>query len=75
VHASESYVYAALKLTPEQRAAVLAGERPLIAAPARPVAGSAWEKVDPDKITALIRSIGVDRAIDAAIKVEAEAVT
>jgi len=70
VNVSYGYIRAALKLSPEQRAAVLAGERPLIEERHR---SAPIEPVYFDKIVAdVIRSIGIDRALAAVIQVEAE---
>jgi hypothetical protein len=67
-----SYMFAALRCTPEQRASVAAGERPLIETRSRPALPAHWADADAAKIVEVIRSIGVDRALTAAIEVEAE---
>jgi hypothetical protein len=74
--ASGAYVSAALRLTPEQRAAVSNGTRPLVTAPPRPAfVPTDWAKADTNKIVDVIREIGIDRALNAAIEVEAEHAT
>jgi hypothetical protein len=70
--ASPAYVFAALKLTPEARSAVSTGMRPLIPTRPRP-APSYWTDADTDDILEMVRAIGVDQTLNAAIKVEAEA--
>jgi hypothetical protein len=56
--ASEAYVFAALKCTPEQREAVGRGERSLVEPRTRVVPASAtveWDRVNGDELTALVR--------------------
>jgi hypothetical protein len=63
---SMTYVGAALKLSPDQRAAVLNGERPLIAPPRFcTTMPTEW-----DALVTELRLLGTDRALDAAIEAE-----
>jgi hypothetical protein len=71
VGVSYGYVLAALKLSPEQRNAVLAGERPLIEERSHSLPAY-WANADTGQIVEAIRLIGVDRALTAAIAIEAE---
>jgi hypothetical protein len=70
--ANTNYVAAALKCTPEQRAAVAAGDRPLIQPQSRARAAAAinWGTVDDDTLIEAIRRIGLERTIEAAVAVE-----
>jgi len=70
VGVNQSYIFAALRLSPEQRSAVLADERPLIEP--RPVAPAPidWTNVETGKIVEAIKMIGLDRTLDAAIEAE-----
>jgi hypothetical protein len=70
VGVNQSYVFAALKLTPAQRGAVLAGERPLIEPRRCASAPIDWTNVETGKIVEAIKMIGLDRTLDAAIEVE-----
>ena len=73
VGTNQSYMFAALRATPVQRAAILAGTRPLMPACARSMPTVIdWAEVDTGKIVEAIKLIGIDRALEAAIAVEAE---
>jgi hypothetical protein len=72
VGACPAYVHRALNLTSAQRGAVLAGERPLVPQRTRKGAPTAdwWESIDDDALVDMIRGIGLDRTLDAAVEAE-----
>jgi hypothetical protein len=63
---------AAARATPEERERIKSGERPLIrpqpALPAPPVTD--WHTIDDTALTDMVRAIGIDRTLDAAVAVE-----
>jgi hypothetical protein len=65
------YVDRALRLTPEQRAEVCRGARPLVSprgrAPASPID---WNAINDDDLVEAVRRIGIDRALAAAVEAE-----
>ena len=64
-----AYVHRALRLTPEQRADVCRGDRSLIPPTARaPVFD--WKSISDDVLVEMIRKVGVDRALSAAVAAE-----
>jgi hypothetical protein len=66
VGVNHGYVFAALRLSPQQRSEVLAGERPLIAPPRHCTAmPTEW-----DALVKELRLLGTDRALDAAVEAE-----
>jgi hypothetical protein len=70
--ANASYVAAALRCTPEQRAAVKRGERALIRARGRaptPAPGNG-RHIDDATLARLARAVGVERLLDAAVEAE-----
>jgi hypothetical protein len=64
---SPNYVSAALRCTPEQRAAIVRGERPLIRPRPRTSAPIDWAKIDDATLVEAVRRIGLERTLDAAI--------
>jgi hypothetical protein len=70
VHVGAGYLFAALKLSPEQRSAVLAGERPLIEPHRCTPAPLDWSSVDDDTLVETIKLIGVNRTLNAAVEAE-----
>ena len=66
------YVDQALRLTPEQRAEVCHGDRPLVTpARARPPASPIdWNALDDDALVEAVRAIGIDKALNAVIVAE-----
>src|SRR5262245_12456659 len=64
-HVNMTYVGAALRLTPGQRAAVLAGERSLIEPRRCAPAPSEWETLVEE-----LRFLGTDRVLEAAVEAE-----
>jgi len=67
VHIGHGYLFAALRLSPAQRAEVLAGERPLLPPRRCAAAPVDWNTVDDDTLVEAVRLIGVNRALDAVI--------
>jgi hypothetical protein len=69
-----AYVHRALRLTPEQRAEVCRGERPLVL-PRRHTSTPAfdWNAVSDDMLVEAIRRIGLDRTLSAAVAAETAA--
>jgi len=65
-----SYVYQALKLTPEQREAVRRGDRRLILPQPAPAPAFDWSAVSDDVLIEAIRQVGLDRALSAAVEAE-----
>ena len=65
--ASQAYVAAALRTTPEQRKAIVRGERSLIRARPRAPAPIDWAKIDDTTLVEAVRRIGLERTLDAAI--------
>ena len=66
--AGVGYVDRALRLTPEQRADVSRGARPLPPAQKRTIARPInWNAVDDDVLVEAIRRIGIERTLNAAI--------
>jgi len=65
VHIGHGYLFAALRLSPEQRAAVLSGERPLIE-PRR----CAPTSMDWGTLVEELRFLGTDRTLEAAVEAE-----
>jgi hypothetical protein len=65
------YVDRALRLTPEQRAEVCRGDRPLVL-PRTPAPASHidWNAINDDDLVEAVRRIGIDRALAAAVEVE-----
>ena len=65
------YVDRALRLTPEQRAEVCRGDRPLVLprAPA-PASHIDWNAINDDDLVEAVRRIGIDRALAAAVEAE-----
>jgi len=62
------YVDRALRLTPEQRAEVCRGDRPLVAPRACASAAKIdWDKIDDATLVEAVRRIGLERTLDAAI--------
>src|SRR5262249_31522870 len=61
------YVDRALRLTPEQRAEVCRGDRPLVLPQARTSAPVDWAKIGDDMLVEAVRRIGIDRALNAVI--------
>jgi hypothetical protein len=73
VGASPAYVCAALRCSPEQREQVRRGERPLIPSQPRAVAAATtidWAAVDDVALTDIVRTIGIDRTLNAAVAAE-----
>jgi hypothetical protein len=72
VGTNQSYMFAALRLSPEHRQAVLNGTRPLVPPRARrqPAAAIDWGAVGDDELVEAVRQIGVDRALNAAAAAE-----
>ena len=64
---SPNYVSAALRTTPEQRAAIVRGERPLIRPRPPAPAPIDWAKIDDAPLVEAVRRIGLERTLDAAI--------
>jgi hypothetical protein len=64
--ATASYVDAALRCAPEQRAAIARGERSLIRSRPRTPAID-WAKIDDATLVEAVRRIGLERTLDAAI--------
>jgi hypothetical protein len=66
-----SYLYAALRLSPEQRQEVRRGIRPLIplqrGAPAR---ATDWNAIDDNVLVDVVRAVGIDRTLNAAVAAE-----
>jgi hypothetical protein len=65
-----TYVGAALRLSPEQRSAVLAGERPLLQPRRCAPAPIDWGCVDDETLVEAVRLIGVNRTLEAAVEAE-----
>ena len=65
--ATPNYVDAALRCTPEQRAAIARGERPLIRPRPRATAPIDWATIDDATLVEAVRRIGLERTLDAAI--------
>jgi hypothetical protein len=65
-----TYVGAALRLSPEARAAVLAGERPLLQPRRCTPAPIDWTDVDDTVLVAAVKQIGLDRTLEAAVEAE-----
>jgi hypothetical protein len=65
--ATSAYVDAALRCTPEQRAAIARGERRLILPRSRAPAPFDWAKIDDTTLVEAVRRIGLERTLDAAI--------
>ena len=64
-------VFAALRLTPEQREAVERGQRPLVLPqPPAPSMAIDWTKVDDETLTDTVRQVGIERVLEAAAAVE-----
>jgi hypothetical protein len=61
------YVDHALRLTPEQRAEVCRGSRPLVLPRTRGPAPIDWAKIDDATLVEAVRRIGLERTLDAAI--------
>jgi len=61
------YVDRALQLTPEQRAEVCRGDRPLVAPRPRTSAPIDWTKIDDATLVEAVRRIELERTLDAAI--------
>ncbi|PWT93559.1 MAG: hypothetical protein C5B56_00550 [Proteobacteria bacterium] len=72
VHVGHAYLFAALRLTPDQRSAVLAGERPLVEPRRCAPPPIDWGSVDDEALVEAVRLIGVNRAFDAVIAAETE---
>jgi hypothetical protein len=60
-----TYVNAALRLGPEARAAVLAGDRPLLQPRRCSPAPIDWTDIDSNRIVEAIKLIGIDRTLEA----------
>jgi hypothetical protein len=70
---NQSYLFAALRATAQERTAILAGTRPLMPERTRSLPTVIdWAEVDTGKIVEAIKMIGLDRTLEAAIAVEAE---
>jgi len=68
VGVNQGYVDHALRLTPEQRAEVCRGDRPLVAPRACASAVKIdWGKIGDDMLVEAVRKIGIDRALNAVI--------
>jgi hypothetical protein len=69
---SVSYVALAQRLSPEKRKAILAGRdsMPLLAPPARRLALPAPTDIDDATLVEVIRTVGIDRTLAAAVEVE-----
>ena len=73
VGANLSYVHRAVLLTPEQRIAVVRGDRPLITPAPRAAAPAVdWAKIGDDMLVEAIKMIGVNRTLDAAAAAEVD---
>jgi hypothetical protein len=73
VGASPAYVWAALRCSPERREQIKRGERPLIPSQPRAVPATTtidWAAVDDVALTDIVRTIGIDRALNAAVAAE-----
>jgi hypothetical protein len=73
VGTNQSYMFAALRASPEQRAKILAGTRPLMPTRARPVpspAAFAWANVEDEVLVEAVKMIGLDRTLNAAAEAE-----
>jgi hypothetical protein len=70
VGANASYMYAAAKLTPEQRLEVRAGKRPLLQPRRCTPAPIDWSEVDTGQFVEVIKLIGVEKAFDAVVEAE-----
>jgi hypothetical protein len=66
VGATQPYVNAALRCSPEQRAAVAAGDRPLVLPRARPVSPAVdWWRINDDALLAVINELELSTAVEA----------
>ena len=65
--ASVNYVNAALRTTPEQRAAIARGERSLIRSRPRTPAAIDWNSINNDVLVEAVRRVGIERTLNAAI--------
>jgi hypothetical protein len=70
VHVGAGYLFAALKLSPEQKSAVLAGERPLMEPRRCTPVPIDWTSVDDDSLVEAVKLIGIARTLDAACEAE-----
>jgi len=62
------YVDRALRLTPQQRAEVCDGDRPLVSPrPSADAPAFDWAKIDDATLVEAVRRIGLERTLDAAI--------
>jgi hypothetical protein len=73
VRCSATAVFAALRLSPDQREAVRKGERPLIQPQARSQLSFNWTAIDDATLTNVVRLAGVDRTLAIAATVDAHA--